>query len=210
MCVHARVCVFNPLLLLAENWQKAIGGLPDSTCVYVGNLKFLTREEQIYQLFSRAGVVKRVIMGLNKLTMTPCGFCFVEYYNHEDAVKASKYLVGANLENQVIKVDLDPGFEEGRQYGKSRRTGGQIRDDFRNRIDPSRLPAHQPVFQPPTAAHPHPDRRRRIRSHSERDRQSRRQDSPSHKRARYGSRDDRDRSENPRFRREQASDEEED
>ena len=26
-----------------------------------------------------AGDVKRVIMGLDRVKMTPCGFCFVEY-----------------------------------------------------------------------------------------------------------------------------------
>lgn len=163
----------------------------------------MTREEQIYQLFSRAGVVKRVIMGLNKMTMTPCGFCFVEYYNHEDAVKASKYLVGAKLDDQIIKVDLDPGFEEGRQYGKSRRTGGQVRDDFRRQIDPDRFPAHQPVF----SARPHhrDDRSHRSRGYSDRD--ERRE--PSYKRARYDDRSDRGSSDNPRFRRERVPDDEE-
>jgi len=50
-----------------------------TSTVYVGNLSFYTSEEQIYELFSKCGDVKRIIMGLDKYKKTPCGFCFVEY-----------------------------------------------------------------------------------------------------------------------------------
>ena len=53
--------------------------LENSITLYVGNLTFFTTEEQIYELFSKTGEVKRLIMGLNRETKTPCGFCFVEY-----------------------------------------------------------------------------------------------------------------------------------
>ena len=53
--------------------------LKRSTTLYVGNLSFYTTEEQIWELFSRAGDVKRIVMGLDKHKKTPCGFCFVEY-----------------------------------------------------------------------------------------------------------------------------------
>ena len=53
--------------------------LKRSTTLYVGNLSFYTTEEQIWELFSRAGDVKRIVMGLDKNKKTPCGFCFVEY-----------------------------------------------------------------------------------------------------------------------------------
>jgi nuclear cap-binding protein subunit 2 len=52
--------------------------LKASSTLYVGNLSFYTTETQIYELFSRCGDIKRIIMGLNKNTKTPCGFCFVE------------------------------------------------------------------------------------------------------------------------------------
>ena len=45
----------------------------------MGNLSFYTTEEQIHELFSRAGDLKRIIMGLDKIKKTPCGFCFIEY-----------------------------------------------------------------------------------------------------------------------------------
>jgi len=52
--------------------------LQRSATLYVGNLSFFTKEEQIYELFMMCGDVKRVIMGLDRHNHTPCGFCFVE------------------------------------------------------------------------------------------------------------------------------------
>ena len=51
--------------------------LKNSTTVYIGNLSFYTTEEQIYDLFSRCGEIKKIVMGLDKNSKTPCGFCFV-------------------------------------------------------------------------------------------------------------------------------------
>lgn len=36
------------------------------------------------QVFSKVGDVKRIVMGLDKHKLTPCGFCFVVYYTRED------------------------------------------------------------------------------------------------------------------------------
>lgn len=56
-------------------------------------------------------------MGLDRHHKTPCGFCFVEYYNHQDALDCMKYIGGTKLDERIIRTDLDPGFQEGRQYG---------------------------------------------------------------------------------------------
>ena len=53
--------------------------LESSSTVYVGNLSFFTKEEQIMELFSRAGDVRKIIMGIDKEYRKPCGFCFVEF-----------------------------------------------------------------------------------------------------------------------------------
>lgn len=50
-----------------------------SCTLYVGNLSFYTTEEQIHELFGKSGDIKKVIMGLDKVKKTACGFCFVEY-----------------------------------------------------------------------------------------------------------------------------------
>lgn len=64
--------------------------LRESTTLYVGNLSFYTTEEQIHELFSRCGEVRRIIMGLDKYKKTPCGFCFVEYYQRNEAEMAMR------------------------------------------------------------------------------------------------------------------------
>ena len=66
---------------------------------------------------SRCGEIKRLVMGLNRNDKTPCGFCFVEYYTHQDALDCMKYIGGTKLDERIIRTDLDPGFQEGRQYG---------------------------------------------------------------------------------------------
>lgn len=66
---------------------------------------------------ARCGEIKRLVMGLDRFTKTPCGFCFVEYYNHQDALDCMKYIGGTKLDERIIRTDLDPGFQEGRQYG---------------------------------------------------------------------------------------------
>ncbi|KAI5819233.1 hypothetical protein BZA77DRAFT_350829 [Pyronema omphalodes] len=111
--------------------------LKDAATLYVGNLSFYTTEEQIHELFSKCGEIKRLVMGLDRFSKTPCGFCFVEYYTHLDALDAMKYVGGTKLDERIIRTDLDPGFKEGRQYGRGP-NGGQVRDYYREDYDPGR------------------------------------------------------------------------
>lgn len=98
---------------------------------------FYTTEEQIHELFSKCGEIKRLIMGLDRFNKTPCGFCFVEYYTHQDALDCMKYIGGTKLDERIIRTDLDPGFIEGRQYGRGK-SGGQVRDEYREEYDEGR------------------------------------------------------------------------
>lgn len=128
--------------------------LKDATTLYVGNLSvqnhlhylqiltviyrsFYTTEEQIHELFSKCGEIKRLVMGLDRFNKTPCGFCFVEYYTHQDALDCMKYIGGTKLDERIIRTDLDPGFQEGRQYGRGK-SGGQVRDEYREEYDEGR------------------------------------------------------------------------
>lgn len=94
-------------------------------------------------------------MGLDRFNKTPCGFCFVEYYIHQDALDCLKYVGGTKLDERIIRTDLDPGFQEGRQYGyvvhdmdyanflltqpcRRGKSGGQVRDEYREEYDPGR------------------------------------------------------------------------
>ena len=98
---------------------------------------FYTTEEQVYELFSKCGEIKRLVMGLDRFNKTPCGFCFVEYYTHQDALDCMKYIGGTKLDERIIRTDLDPGFTEGRQYGRGK-SGGQVRDEYREDFDEGR------------------------------------------------------------------------
>lgn len=56
-----------------SSFLEQVAALNGSSTLYVGNLSFFTTELQIYEVFSRVGPIKRIIMGLNKDTKTPCG-----------------------------------------------------------------------------------------------------------------------------------------
>lgn len=131
---------------MASNYRDQKSGLNEddydhklktTSTLYVGNLSFYTTEEQMYELFTMAGEVKRVIMGLDRVKRTPCGFCFVEYYNRNDATNAINFINGTKLDSRIIRTDWDIGFQEGRQYGRGK-SGGQVRDEYRMDYDEDR------------------------------------------------------------------------
>lgn len=64
-------------------------------------------------------------MGLDRVKKTPCGFSFVEYYDRPSALLCKKLYDGARLDERYVRVDLDPGFREGRQFGRGK-SGGQV------------------------------------------------------------------------------------
>lgn len=109
-----------------------VRALKRSSTLYVGNLSFTTRSKNLYSHFSLIGPVKTIHLGLDRLRKTPCGFCFVEYRNRHDALQAVVHLSGTKLDGNVIRVELDAGFQPGRQYGRGV-SGGQVRDDRRKR-----------------------------------------------------------------------------
>jgi nuclear cap-binding protein subunit 2 len=100
-------------------------------------LSFYTTEDQIYELFSKVADVKQVVMGLNRFKKSPCGFCFVEFYSHEDAGQAISILNTTSLDDRILRADWDAGIADGRQFGRGQ-TGDQWRDDFREDFDPAR------------------------------------------------------------------------
>ena len=50
-------------------------------------------------------------MGLNKIKMQPCGFCFVEYATRAEARLAVDALNRTTIDGRIIRVDWDYGFE---------------------------------------------------------------------------------------------------
>ena len=61
-----------------------------------------------------------------RMCRTPCGFCFVEFYTHAEALACMRYVSGTKLDERVIRCDLDLGYKEGRQFGRGK-SGGQVR-----------------------------------------------------------------------------------
>mmetsp|Transcript_7603 Transcript_7603/g.14270 ORF Transcript_7603/g.14270 Transcript_7603/m.14270 type:complete len:153 (-) Transcript_7603:2561-3019(-) len=111
--------------------EEYLAALEVSKTVYVGNLSLYTKEEQLYELFGLCGHVERVIMGLDRYRKTPCGFCFAEFATHEDAGLAISCISGTKVDEHIVRVDWDPGFREGRQFGRGK-SGGQKRDSVKN------------------------------------------------------------------------------
>lgn len=114
-------------------WKKK---LDESSTIYVGELSAYTNEYQLYELFSRCGSIKRIIMGLDKYKKTPCGFCFIEFDERESATKSINLLHKNLLDGRCISVNKDAGFQEGRQFGRGSH-GGQIGDERRRESDPN-------------------------------------------------------------------------
>lgn len=108
-----------------------------STTLYIGNLSFYSTEEQLYHYFKQFGIVKRVIIGLDRNSKTPCGFAFVEFYTKDAAIACKRHVEAFKLDDRFIRADWDYGFQEGRQYGRGR-SGGQVRDEFREDYDAGR------------------------------------------------------------------------
>jgi len=108
-----------------------------SRTVYVGNLAFHTTDVMLYALFSRCGSIDRVIMGINRETRQPCGFAFVIFMERFPTLVAVATLNATKLDDRIIKVELDKGFHEGKQYGRGS-SGGQVRDDLRGDYDEGR------------------------------------------------------------------------
>lgn len=121
-----------------SSWESLLKSLKYSSTIYIGNLSFYTTEEQIIEYFSSIGLINRCIMGLNRDTAEPAGFCFIEYINHNSAVLAHRYLSNNLLDDRSVTADIDPGFEPNRQYGRSKATGGQLYDDKRKSYDSGR------------------------------------------------------------------------
>jgi len=130
--------------------ESQMRALSLSKTLYIGNLAFSTRSAHLRNHFSECGPVHKIHMGLDRFRKTPCGFAFVEYYRRIDAMLAVAHLSQTKLDGRVIRVELDAGFQPGRQYGRGL-SGGQVRDDRRSNYDPARAgQRHRPKWTPPT------------------------------------------------------------
>ena len=91
--------------------------------IYVGNLPFSAREEEVRGLFATYGEVITVVLPTDRETGRPRGFGFVEMGN-EDAQKAIDALNGADFGGRALNVNVAREREERRPGGGGGYGGG--------------------------------------------------------------------------------------
>jgi RNA recognition motif-containing protein len=73
--------------------------------LYVGNLSYETREEQLRELFEQVGTVESVIVVTDRDTGRSKGFGFVEMSSDAEAEEAVRQFNGHTLNERQLKVD---------------------------------------------------------------------------------------------------------
>jgi RNA recognition motif-containing protein len=93
--------------------------------LYVGNLPYSATEDQLTELFSRAGKVDSVRVMRDMATGRARGFAFVEMGTDEDAQKAVTEFHEYRMEGRALVVnEARPKPEGGFGGGGGRRPGG--------------------------------------------------------------------------------------
>jgi cold-inducible RNA-binding protein len=93
--------------------------------LYVGNLPFSSTEDQIAELFSRAGKVQSVRVMRDMATGRPRGFAFVDMATDEEAQHAISQFHEHRLEGRALVVnEARPKPEGGFAGGPGRGRGG--------------------------------------------------------------------------------------
>jgi RNA recognition motif-containing protein len=87
--------------------------------LYVGNLSYTATEEQLRELFAKAGPVKSVMVMMDRETGRSRGFAFVEMESSGDAQKAISQLNGVEFQARALTVNIArPREERAREIGR--------------------------------------------------------------------------------------------
>lgn len=100
--------------------------------IYVSNLSFNVRDEDLHEYFAEYGEVSSAKVIMDKFTNRSRGFAFVEMPDEEAAKKAIQELDGASVDGRTINVAIAKPREE---RGNNNRGGGgnfQRRGNFSN------------------------------------------------------------------------------
>ena len=76
-----------------------------ATKLYVGNLPFKVREEDLQTLFQQAGTVQSVNIIRDKISGQSRGFGFVDMENDGEAMNAIQAVNGKELNGRALKVN---------------------------------------------------------------------------------------------------------
>lgn len=91
--------------------------------IYVGNLPFSSREDDVRELFAQYGEVISVVLPTDRETGRPRGFGFVEM-SGEDATKAIDALNGRDFGGRALNVNQAREREDRPRGGGGGRYGG--------------------------------------------------------------------------------------
>ena len=89
--------------------------------IYVGNLSYDVTQDDLSDVFSEYGTVKRVQLPTDRETGRPRGFGFVEMNSDTEEQKAIDALDGAEWMGRDIKVNKAKPREERSPSGSNRR-----------------------------------------------------------------------------------------
>jgi RNA recognition motif-containing protein len=92
--------------------------------IYVGNLPFSTKDEDLSNIFTPFGEVSSARVIKDRYTERSRGFGFVEMSNDEEADKAITELNGSTVDGRVIKVSEAQPRENRGGGGRGGRGGG--------------------------------------------------------------------------------------
>ncbi len=89
--------------------------------IYVGNLSYTAREDDVRELFEKFGEIESVKIIMDNMTGRPKGFGFVEMTSNEEADKAIATLNGTAFMERTLNVsEARPQTGRGKDAGRAR------------------------------------------------------------------------------------------
>lgn len=86
--------------------------------VYVGNLSYEVERDQLSEVFTEYGSVKRIHLPTDRETGRPRGFAFVDMSSEAEEEKAIEELDGAEWMGRTLRVNKAKPREDKRSFNK--------------------------------------------------------------------------------------------